>query len=430
MKKLKVFTICSGYDSQCMALDKIKESLPGFDYELVGWCEIDENAIKSHNAVFPQWADRNYGDLTKIDWNEVPDFDFLTYSTPCTDFSISGNRQGGEEGSNTRSGIIWSVRRAIEVKKPLCCVLENVENFIHQFKSTFDKWIYEVDSLGYNTSWKVLNSADFGIPQRRMRVFAVSVREDITEGILNVFHDVVIPLQSISSFLEDESHAIDEKYYVTDKQAVAFTQLMEYNIKGLMPESESEDYVDIDIALNIPNGESRIVNRIVTPTTKEGLVPTLKASNVTGPQIQYFLSTGRYPSNGVLEIWQSDSCTNVQCTERVRNYKNTFKRRGYNESSEEILSLTKNLKNNQFFRLRKTTHREDLRLMGVDDKYIDKMELAVDSFQLKKQAGNSIVVDVLYHIFVQIFKKTRLLDSLESSEYLSNQMQVQLLMAA
>jgi len=421
MRKLRVFTVCSGYDSQCMALERIKENFPEFDYELIGWCEIDPYAIKSHDAIFPQWADRNYGDLTKIDWNKVPDFDFLTYSTPCTDFSISGNRQGGEEGSNTRSGIIWSVRRAIEVKKPLCCVLENVENFIHQFKSTFDKWVYCVDSLGYNTSWKVLNSADFGIPQRRMRVFAVSVRDDITEGILNVFPKMEIPLHPISSFLEDESLPIDEKFYVTDKQAVAFTQMMEYNIKGLMPESESEDYVDIDISMNIPNGESHIVKRIVTPTTTEGLVPTLKATNVMGPQIQYFLSTGRYPGNGVLEIRQSDSCTNEQSTERIRNYKNTFKRRGFNESSEEILSLTKNLKVNQFFRLRKTTHREDLRLMGVDDKYIDKMEPAVDSFQLKKQAGNSIVVDVLYHLFVQIFKETRLLDSLESSDYLSNQ---------
>ena len=155
MTKLRVFTICSGYDSQCLALERIKDDFPGFDYDLVGWAEIDKYAIASHNALFPEWQDRNYGDITKIDWNKVPDFDFLTYSTPCTDFSISGKRQGGEEGSDTRSSVIWSVREAIRIKKPACCVLENVENFIHEFKDTFDKWIYCVDNLGYSTSWKV-----------------------------------------------------------------------------------------------------------------------------------------------------------------------------------------------------------------------------------------------------------------------------------
>ena len=83
MPVLKVFTAFSGYDSQCMALERLKENYPGFDYELVGWSEIDEPAIKSHNAVFPEYADRNYGDISKINWNKVPDFDLFTYSSPC-----------------------------------------------------------------------------------------------------------------------------------------------------------------------------------------------------------------------------------------------------------------------------------------------------------------------------------------------------------
>ena len=68
MEKIRVFTAFSGYDSQCMALDMIKEHFPTFDYELVGWSEIDKNAILAHNAVYPQWADRNEGDISKIDW--------------------------------------------------------------------------------------------------------------------------------------------------------------------------------------------------------------------------------------------------------------------------------------------------------------------------------------------------------------------------
>jgi DNA (cytosine-5)-methyltransferase 1 len=79
---LRVFTAFSGYDSQCMALNTLKEKYD-FDYDLVGWSEIDKYAIQAHDALFPQWKDRNYGDISKIDWDNVPDFDLFTYSSPC-----------------------------------------------------------------------------------------------------------------------------------------------------------------------------------------------------------------------------------------------------------------------------------------------------------------------------------------------------------
>ena len=88
---LRVFTAFSGYDSQCLALNRL-----GIDYDLVGWSEIDPAAIKAHDALFPQYADRNYGDISKIDWSQVPDFDLFTYSSPCTDFSNAGQQAGGE----------------------------------------------------------------------------------------------------------------------------------------------------------------------------------------------------------------------------------------------------------------------------------------------------------------------------------------------
>ena len=90
MAKLRVFTSFSGYDSQCMALDRL-----GIYYELTGWSEIDRYAIQAHNAVYPQWSDRNYGDICNIDWKDVPDFDLFTYSSPCQDFSAAGLQRGG-----------------------------------------------------------------------------------------------------------------------------------------------------------------------------------------------------------------------------------------------------------------------------------------------------------------------------------------------
>ena len=98
---LRVFTAFSGYDSQCMALDHI-----GINYDLVGWSEIDKFAIEAHNKFFPQYKDRNLGDISKIEWDNVPDFDLFTYSSPCQDFSRAGLMRGGgrrivEQGHNS-----------------------------------------------------------------------------------------------------------------------------------------------------------------------------------------------------------------------------------------------------------------------------------------------------------------------------------------
>lgn len=84
MKKIKLVTLFSGYDSQALAMERLKRDWGGqFDYELVAWCEIEPAAIKAHNALFPQWADRNLGDICKVNPDDVPDCDCMTYSFPC-----------------------------------------------------------------------------------------------------------------------------------------------------------------------------------------------------------------------------------------------------------------------------------------------------------------------------------------------------------
>ena len=133
---LRVVTLCSGYDSQCLALERLKRQYPEFDYELVAWAEFDpaskqpierQPAVIAHNALFPQWADRNLGDMTRIDWSRVADFDLLFYSTPCQSISAAGLQHGFAEGSGTRSSIIWNVRDAVREKRPRFLCLENVK---------------------------------------------------------------------------------------------------------------------------------------------------------------------------------------------------------------------------------------------------------------------------------------------------------------
>ena len=138
---LRVVTLCSGYDSQCLAFQRLKEQYTAFDYELIAWAEFDpesktplerQPAVVAHNALFPQWKDRNLGDMTKIDWEKVPDFDLLFYSTPCQSISAAGLQHGFTEGSGTRSSIIWNVRDAVIAKRPKFLCLENVKAMVSE----------------------------------------------------------------------------------------------------------------------------------------------------------------------------------------------------------------------------------------------------------------------------------------------------------
>lgn len=204
---LRVFTAFSGYDSKCLALDRAN-----IDYELVGWSEIDKFAIKAHNALFPQWTDRNFGDISKIDWSQVPDFDLFTYSSPCQDFSNAGKMQGGEKGSGTRSSLLWECEKAIRAKMPKYLLMENVANLVSKkFIGTFQNWLYALSELGYTNYWKVLNAKDYGIPQNRKRVFVVSILNSQEPYYFTEPFETDIRLKDI---LEGY---VDDKYYIKDK---------------------------------------------------------------------------------------------------------------------------------------------------------------------------------------------------------------------
>lgn len=214
--KLRVFTAFSGYDSQCLALDRLKANFPEFDYELVGWSEIDKYAIQAHNALYPQWADRNYGDISQIDWSQVPDFDLFTYSSPCQDFSNAGQQKGGEEGSGTRSSLLWECRRAIVEKKPKYLLLENVAALVSKkFLPLFGKWQAELDGYGYANFAQVLNSKDYGVPQNRKRIFLFSILRTEEEPYPYYQFPEPFPLERrLKDVLEPQ---VDEKYYLSDK---------------------------------------------------------------------------------------------------------------------------------------------------------------------------------------------------------------------
>ena len=206
---IRVFTAFSGYDSQCLALDELHKT-HGLEYELVGWSEIDKYAIQAHNALYPQWADRNHGDISKVDWHNVPDFDLFTYSFPCTDISNAGQQRGLEEGSGTRSSLLWECERCIEIKRPKFLLMENVKALTQaKFMPYLQKWANILEGYGYTNYTKVLNAKDYGVPQNRERVFMVS----ILGGGQFRFPKPFELKQRLADVLEEE---VEEKYYLKD----------------------------------------------------------------------------------------------------------------------------------------------------------------------------------------------------------------------
>ena len=185
--KEKIFiTTFSGYDSQLMAADVLREWHPDFRWTCKGWSDIDKYACQMHNLVFPQFADCALGDITKIDWHEVKrsldgrEVDLFTYSSPCQDISQAGKQMGLQEGSDTRSALLWRVADAVEVLRPKYLLQENVAALVSQkFMPDFQKWLDKLSSLGYVSRWARLNAKNYGVPQNRDRVFCISMRRDV-----------------------------------------------------------------------------------------------------------------------------------------------------------------------------------------------------------------------------------------------------------
>lgn len=204
MEKIRVFEAFAGYGSQSMALKRL-----GIDFEVVGISEIDKYAIQAYMAVHGDTA--NYGDISKIDWSSVPDFDFLTYSFPCTDISTAGQQKGLAEGSGTRSSLLWECRKAIEAKRPKYLLMENVKNLVSKkFTPYLKEWIIFLEGQGYSNYTKVLNAKDFGVPQNRERVFMVSILGEVSFHFPKPF----TLEKRLRDVLEKD---VDESFYLSEK---------------------------------------------------------------------------------------------------------------------------------------------------------------------------------------------------------------------
>lgn len=221
----KIFlTTFSGYDSQLMAADVLREWHPDFRWTCVGWSDIDKYACQMHNLVFPQFVDCALGDITKIDWHEVKsslkgrEVDLFTYSSPCQDISQAGKQMGLQKGSDTRSALLWRVADAVEVLRPKYLLQENVAALVSQkFMPDFQKWLDKLSSLGYVSRWARLNAKNYGVPQNRDRVFCLSMRRDVAFDYQ--FPEPFELLTRLEDVLEEE---VSDRYFLKDDAVSKF----------------------------------------------------------------------------------------------------------------------------------------------------------------------------------------------------------------
>lgn len=224
---IKILELFGGIGACSKALERI-----GIDYEIADYVEIDKYAVKSFNAMH----DTNFEPQDICKWDKNIECDLIMHGSPCQDFSLAGKQAGGDEGSGTRSSLMYETLRIVEKLKPKYVIWENVKNVISKkHRHNFDNYLNKMEELGYKNYYQVLNAKDYGIPQNRERVFTIS--------ILGNENFEFPPKQELKLKLKDMlEDNVDEKYYLSDKMISYISATGTVNFKN--PDSK----INLDIA--------------------------------------------------------------------------------------------------------------------------------------------------------------------------------------
>ncbi|HEV9750220.1 DNA (cytosine-5-)-methyltransferase [Streptococcus pneumoniae] len=202
MDELNVLELFGGIGAIKKAL--IRQKIP---HKTVDYVELDKNCVKSYNALY----DEEFEPKSIVDFHPTDEkIDLLMHGSPCQDFSRSGLKKGGTKGSGTRSSLLFETIRIIEEMniKPKVVLWENVKGVLDRnLRASFFHYLKEMERLGYESKYEILNAMDFGIPQKRERIFVVSILEN------NPFDFVKLEktqARDISEFLEKDTSNIYE----------------------------------------------------------------------------------------------------------------------------------------------------------------------------------------------------------------------------
>ena len=166
---LKFIDFCAGIGGGRIGLENL-------GMRCVGFSEINKNAEKTYRLFFGE-EEKNYGDLMKINPNDLPDFDLMIAGFPCQTFSVMGQRKGM---CDKRGQIIFGLIEIMTAKNLKYFILENVKGFLNHDSGQSLKTILEtLDKAGYKVFWKLISSLHYGVPQMRERIYFVGARKDL-----------------------------------------------------------------------------------------------------------------------------------------------------------------------------------------------------------------------------------------------------------
>lgn len=344
------------------------------------------------------------------------------------------------------------MRDSIRIKKPKWLMLENVKNMVSAtFLPTFQLWLTELSNMGYDNFTKILNSKDYGVPQNRERIFVVSIRSDLGSAPQYYFPKPFELRRSIKDIIEPK---VAEKYYLSAEKTVEIIEELQRRTTGDFPLRGGS----LGVSDNITRHKFELHEKTADQIIRQDYAPCLRATDYMGPLYAYHIAATRgqkhdAPADGetigisknltshklelegktVEQIIDTDCCGCLAATDykgpkyvyhiaamRGRNPDNPsdrktksngkFKQRIEVNSNGLSNTLTSVQKDNLLIegignvKVRKLTPREYFRFMGVKDEKFDLLVAAgLSDSSLYKLAGNSIVVDVLFHLFRKAF---------------------------
>ena len=383
---------------------------------------------------------------------------------------------GSNNIEKTRSSLLVEYLRVIRANKPNFGMYENVKNIVgKQFKDTFKMFTDELDEYGYNVYWKVLNAKDYGIPQNRERVYLIFIKKELDNGKFT-YPEPFDNGMRLKDVLEEN---VDEKFYISEDKVQRFLTNLNnedallYDACQVKREGKSREYNDFCPTLTARDyKDPRLVNDNVVKQvgniskyegnwknpqvgriySTDGCSPTLNTcgggshepkivqlGNVNpsgkGMNGNVFDENGLAPTlttnkgeGNKIPIRQATKKGYIECElggVADLSYPESKTRRGRVQENGQIcptITATETgvCRIESPIRIRKLTPKECFRLMGFSDENFEAAEKMVSNSQLYKQAGNSIVVDVLYYILVELYKAMPyLFDDLRLSSFFS-----------
>lgn len=424
---IKILELFGGIGACTKAISRL-----GIEYEIIDYVEIDKHAVASYNAMH----DTNFEPQDICTWNKNIVVDLIMHGSPCQDFSLAGKQAGGDENSGTRSSLMYETLRIVEKIKPKYVIWENVKNVISKKHiHNFNNYLERMNELEYVNYYKVLNAKDYGIPQNRERVFTISIKKDIVNKF--TFPEKKELKVKLKDLLEEN---VDEKYYLSDKMIKYISANNEKwtgnNNKSIINKSiasaittgegsrrcDASNYISNELAENQNIKDYRnLKEKLCDKLIEEKLVEendVVRHSYSTNRMKNFYKQNSN--NNLAPTLDTRCDCLGIAIKNNTKKgylvaqagdgvYTNTSTKRG-TVQKEIIQTLTtfqdKGVVMNDL-RIRKLTPKECWRLMGFDDEDFEKANLVNSNTQLYKQAGNSIVVNVLEEILKKLLKEEK-----------------------